>query len=288
MMKKIYFAGLITAISTFVIFCLTTICNNIHCLNAHFTPDYEKQSLQELACKATLQEDDYQTLLYQTGLGRPAIDSLYETDSDPQTRLATLETYQNALFAPICWNEVTNFCGPNSFRRQTPAGCEPLDIPMVPLEDGDIILTTASATLGFPNGHIGIVVDAKEGICLEAIAINTNSATCHTTHWTNYANFMVYRLKDCNPEIPHIIASNAVSTLVEKPYSLTVGLLGKKYEPCSSLVATHCAHLVWEAYADYGYDLDSNDGLLVSVDDIAGSDYLELVQLYGVSPDRWN
>ncbi len=288
MMKRIYYACIITAVSAFVIFCLTTICNNIHCLNAHFTPDYEKLSLQELACKTTLQENDYRTLLYQTGLGRAAIDRLYETDSNPETRLATLKAYQNALFAPICWSGVTKFCAPNTFQRQTPAGCTPTDVPMVPLEDGDIILTTASATLGFPNGHAGIVVDAGNGLCLEAIAINTNSATCHITHWTNYANFMVYRLKDCKPEILHAIADNAVSTLLEKPYSLTVGLLGKKYEPCSSLAATHCAHLVWEAYADYGYDLDSNDGLLVSVNDIAHSDYLELVQLYGVSPDIWN
>lgn len=287
MMKKIYYAWLFTAIIAFIIFCLTTICNNIHCIGAHFTPDYEKLSLRELAGKNTLQEKDYETLFRQTGLGKPAVDMLYETEPNPHDRLLSLQKYQRAFFAPICWNGVTKFCSPNTFQRQTPEGCTPVDVPMVPVEDGDIILTTASATLGFPNGHTGIVIDAGKGLCLEAIAINTNSAACQLNHWTNYANFMVYRLKDCKSEIPRAVARNAAATLLEKPYSLTVGLIGKKYEPCSSLTATHCAHLVWEAYADYGYDLDSNDGLLVNVEDIAHSDYLELIQMYGLSPDSF-
>ena len=49
--------------------------------------------------------------------------------------------------------------------------------------------------------------------------------------------------------------------------------------------ATHCSHLVWQAYKHFGYDIDSDGGPLVTCNDIARSDLLEVVQVYGFDPD---
>ncbi len=49
-----------------------------------------------------------------------------------------------------------------------------------------------------------------------------------------------------------------------------------------SITGTHCAHLVWCAYEHYGYNLDSDGGLIVTPCDIYGSSLLEPVQVYGM------
>ncbi|MCI8790350.1 MAG: hypothetical protein HFH92_14885 [Lachnospiraceae bacterium] len=48
---------------------------------------------------------------------------------------------------------------------------------------------------------------------------------------------------------------------------------------------TQCAHLVWYAYRNFGYDLDSDGGFVVTPDDLYHSDLLELVQIYGIPPN---
>ena len=49
---------------------------------------------------------------------------------------------------------------------------------------------------------------------------------------------------------------------------------------------TQCAHLIWLAYAQFGYDLDSDGGWIVTPKDLANSPLLEVVQVYGMDPDR--
>ena len=55
---------------------------------------------------------------------------------------------------------------------------------------------------------------------------------------------------------------------------------------CSCLLYTSCAHLVWEAYQSTGLDLDSDGGKIVTVKDLANSEYLDVVQVYGVDPEE--
>ena len=43
---------------------------------------------------------------------------------------------------------------------------------------------------------------------------------------------------------------------------------------------------MWQAYFNFGYDLDSNGGAIVVPKDIATSPLLEVVQVYGFDPDR--
>jgi hypothetical protein len=43
--------------------------------------------------------------------------------------------------------------------------------------------------------------------------------------------------------------------------------------------------VVWYPYERYGYDLDSDGFWLVTPKDIANSDLLEVVQVYGADPE---
>ena len=49
---------------------------------------------------------------------------------------------------------------------------------------------------------------------------------------------------------------------------------------------TQCAHLVWYAYYASGLDIDEDRGLIIKPKDFLVSDVFEIVQVYGISPDR--
>jgi uncharacterized protein YycO len=68
------------------------------------------------------------------------------------------------------------------------------------------------------------------------------------------------------------------------PYDLVTGIFNSKFKEPGEIDGTQCAHLVWEAFKLYGYDLDSDGGGLVTPNDIANSPLLEVVQVYGVNP----
>jgi len=65
---------------------------------------------------------------------------------------------------------------------------------------------------------------------------------------------------------------------------LTTGILSKKNQKNPN--RTHCAHLVWRAFKQFGIDLDSNGGKIVKPQDIANSPHLEVVQIYGFHPEK--
>ena len=67
------------------------------------------------------------------------------------------------------------------------------------------------------------------------------------------------------------------------PYGLFTGIPNKAPE---NINKTQCSHLVWYPYFHFGYDLDSDGSWLVTPKDIANSDLLEIVQVYGVNPEE--
>ena len=82
------------------------------------------------------------------------------------------------------------------------------------------------------------------------------------------------------------MADWARENLVGLPYGLFSGLawLGESTGP----PATQCAHLVWCAYAAFGYDIDGGGGWPVTPRDISLSPLLETVQVYGLPQgQRW-
>ena len=96
---------------------------------------------------------------------------------------------------------------------------------------------------------------------------------------------MVLGLKDASREERKEIASWAGNNLRGIEYSLFTGFFNAK-DQSSDPKTTHCSHLVWQAFKRFGYDIDSDGGPLVTCNDIARSELLEVVQVYGFDPDE--
>ena len=271
---------------------------------AHCVPDYPMEDISLYLTKEVLTPDEYEFLFRQTGVTRPGIDALRR-----ENRMTELLPVQHRFFQKVVvecernfllFREVlkepevemerklvssgqwTNSRGENAEHlRQRNEEKEELEgnnrfIPV--LEDGDILITFNSHFLGWRNGHAAMVVDAEKGLTLEAITLGEDSAIMSVKSWAKRPSFTVLRLAGVDKEIRKQIAEYAQTTLKNLPYSLTAGIWKEKEE----LVGTHCAHLIWYAYQQFGYNLDSDGGVLVTPRDIYDSPLLEVVQVYGM------
>ena len=252
--------------------------------DAHWTPEYPKQNLASLLNKEHLSDDDYALLFAQTGLSASAIDTLLTTE-----RIKKIFLAQDALFA-----EISISCKPNSIisweehasrsilmsnKKDNIIRCATIPV----LEDGDILITPSSHTYGWRNGHAAIIIDAASRTTLESVVLGQNSCLQSVDKWETYPAFLVLRLKNTSPKIRSAIANNAMDLLCDVPYglvSVTKQVSSSKHAPAY----THCSHLVWYAYKQAGYNLDSDGGLIVTPNDIAKSSLLEIVQIYGINP----
>lgn len=247
---------------------------------AHQKPQWSIEDISGLLSKETLSPTDYQHLFNQTGLGPAAVDELRTTPAGREQILAISQYF----FAPVTYR-----CDKNSpiSREESLVDADDQLISgtiLAPLHNSDILITSASHTFGWRNGHVALVVDAQKGQTLESVVLGTNSSLQNIQKWTNYPNFIVLRLKDISPEIADAIAEKAVAALYDIPYRLSVGLLSPKEQLPEAVTGTHCAHLIWQAYQFFGYDLDYNQGAVVTPMDIAKSPLLEVVQIYGIDP----
>lgn len=237
---------------------------------ARWTPDYPKADLSAVLEKEELTSGDYALLFAQTGLSEVAVDALRETGGTEK-----ILRIQDAFFS-----EPEFSCAPNSpISWEERTGSAP-DI-LAPLEEGDILITLCSHTYGWRNGHAAIVVDAENGRTLEAVVLGQDSSIQTVEKWEGYPSFLVFRLGDVPAETRAAAADYAREHLNGIPYSLTVGILSPKHPQTER---THCSHLVWEAYRQFGFDLDSDGGLIVTPKDLANSPLLELKQVYGMDP----
>ncbi len=182
---------------------------------------------------------------------------------------------------------------------------------MPTVQTGDILITFNGHVFGWRSGHAAIVVDAEKRLTLEAIMPGFDSEICSLDDWQEYPGFALLRLKGASLEEREQIAAYAQKYLTGLPYSLTAfadsggeGLRAVRRDSAGGafpdadekgsgdsadcpppLSGTQCAHLVWYAYRQFGYDLDSDGGLIVTPYDLYRSDLLELVQLYGLNHD---
>lgn len=241
---------------------------------AHYRPDYDMIDIAEFLRKESLTEAEYDVLYRQTGLARIAVDELLQSGRGEE-----LLKLQQRFFA-----EKQVVCEQNFFlfreMLQDGMGRGEDSLPVMPvLEDGDILITFSSHFLGWRNGHAALVIDAEKGKTLEALTLGENSAVLSVNGWRRRSSFMVLRLKGASADIRADIAKYAAENLVEVPYRLSAGVWEGQ-----SLAGTHCSHLVWYVYKLFGYDLDSDGGLLVTPKDISESPLLEVIQIYGMKP----
>lgn len=280
---------------------------------AHYTPEYEQVDLSAILEKETLSDEEYDILVRQTGLARAGVDELRENGREEELLLL-----QQRFFAEVEYecrrsflifrserivSEETRQSEDSGLQRCVADGAESVNgtaayafLPVV--QNGDILISFSGHFFGWRCGHAGIVINAEEGQTLEAVALGSDSKICSLEHWEEYPCFALLRLKNATQEERDEIAAYAADHLEGIPYEILSfcklqteekGVRDFTAEPETedggSPSGTQCAHLVWLAYAHFGFDLDSDGGYIVTPSDIYGSGLLEVVQIYGLSPD---
>lgn len=270
---------------TFIIFLSNWVRESIDL--AHIPPGVEKINIPGESYNAGSFRDAKRILSSQTGLCQNTIEKLLI-----QGREEEIQMLQERYFAPVSIKAQQTTPLTVSEWLVNEQGEMVTGMPLVDLQDGDILITKNSRFLGWRNGHAGLVIDAKKGLVLEAIMLGTDTKLSSVKKWSTYPSFLVLRLKDVYggnegrqkeaQYIPNLVAEYAKENLQGIPYGLLAGVSdrlspGKR----TAVKSTQCAHLVWYAYKEFGVDLDSDGGLLVTPFDIQNSEYLEVIQSYG-------
>lgn len=248
---------------------------------AHVKPSYDKISIVELINKTNLTENDYKTLFYQTGLGKDAIDNLLNDKVNGKNKILK---FQENLFKDISvyYEKITPITYQESFINEK--GQLGFGTDLAPYDNGYILVTRATYSLGWRHGHAAIVTDAINGNTLEAAVLGQDSQIMSISKWKFYPNFMILKLKDVSQDKLDEITEYAIKKLYKIPYKLTSGIFNYKYKEGIDPIGTHCSHLVWYPFMKFGYDLDSDGGMIVTPKDIANSPLVEIVQVYGFDP----
>lgn len=151
------------------------------------------------------------------------------------------------------------------------------------IENGDILITFDSHFLSWRNGHAGIVVDATDGTVLEAKTLGINSSFSNINRWRTYNSFAILRVTALSSEERSEIATFASERLINVPYSLLPRFIKLPLEDDRTLSGTHCSHLIWLSFMQYGYNIDSDGGFIVTPRDLYDSEYLQKVAVYVTS-----
>lgn len=280
---------------------------------AHYTPEYAKQDVATILKKENLTESDYNILLLQTGMTKVGVDELRDVGREDELlylqerffeeveveclrssiivqseRLTESGCKEGKTVEGVTDNvqmpDVESDAGADEqvmVRVSAGAGRESLGSFLPLLQNGDILVSFSGHIFGWRYGHAAIVVDAERRLTVEAINMDSDSALRSVEHWKEYPTFALLRPSRVAPKRREAAAKHAMNNLVGIPYSLFS--FGRKAE--TALPGTHCAHLVWHAYAHVGYDLDGDGGLIVTPRDIYESDMVEVIQVYGLEPD---
>ena len=91
-------------------------------------------------------------------------------------------------------------------------------------------------------------------------------------------------LRHKNEDISHKAAEYAINNLSGIDYSIFAGLYDKDKSNDKKVDASHCSHIVWQAYKAAGFDIDSDKGKIVTPYDIAMCGDFDLVQIFGINP----
>jgi len=252
-----------------------------------YTPNSPLTDLTYILETSVLTEDDYTTLLLQTGLGKSAVDYLL---AQGDTGKKQILSYQSAYFTKqkehcfpfisyfTCEDKLVDDAG-NVINGPAP----------VNLQKGDIILTLSTHTFGWRHGHAGLVVNTEgNGETLECAELGTNSQINDASKWWQYSTYAIVRIKGVSSEIQEEVVDFADEHLVDVPYHLTSGFVGDKMQDFTSKsFGLQCDYLVWYAWNAMGIDLDSDGGRLVTTTDLLNSNLVEIVQIYGIDPHKF-
>jgi len=248
----------------------------------YFRPDYDKRDITGILEKEVLSDDDYKELFYQTGLGKTAVDEILKDESGKEKILE----FQKNFFTEYNISSEKFAVIVNHESLVDEKGKIIYGFDLAPYENGYVLITKATHSLGWRHGHAGIITDAENEETLEAVLLGKDSMLQNINKWRSFPSFIMLKLKDASQEELDKIAEFAKINLLDVPYGLSVGLTSKKNPEPSNITTTQCAHIVWYPFMQFGYDIDSDGTWLVTPKDIANSDLFEIVQIYGVDPDE--
>ena len=263
--KKIIVILIITAISARCISCE---------LNARFAPDWKRQDISETLEKESLNEKDYTFLFSQTGLGKDAIDDLIKSGNK-----AKIYDFSEQYFEKPEYKKDFMLFPFIATEQKTDSLTE-----IAPLRDGDILISLTTYTMGYRHGHAGIVVNGKTGRTVEHTVFGERSDYGNADTWREYTTFAVLRYKDS--DIAKKAAEYAEEKLIGIFYTPLAGFFKKDKQDENPVSSSMCSHLVWQAYIAVGADIDGDGGNLVMPSDFLKCPDLEIVQIYGIDPER--
>ena len=235
-------------------------------------PTRERINLEEILAGDEWSEEDYRIVFYQTGLSRRAVETI-----PIEERRDTLLRAQQVFFT-----EPTVECTKNSIISWQEQNVNEELPEIIGIEKGDILVSFCTHTYGWRNGHVGIVIDGERGRTLEAIVMGEDSCVQSVQKWRNYPAFLVLRLKDASLSEREMIADYTFENMSGIPYGFMTDILEHIVKIDSEIGDTDCSHLIWRSFKEFGYNLDSDGGFIVTPRDIAESPLLEVVQVYGI------
>lgn len=246
------------------------VADGIKCIQ----PTYEQRNLDEILGKDELTDGDYELLYRQTGLTKIGIDRALEKGDSGKYLIKGIQydffnphTVKNGKVAPYCCTDyiethVQNIC----------------------LREGDIVVTSSTHISGVRIGHAGLVVNGAGERVIQANAYGISTRIGSIRDYTDRVNFMILRPdpEKISDEIIGNVVNYASENLLNIPYDGLAGLFTDK----NKIEKTQCAHIIWYAYKQFGIDLDSDGGLIVTPKDLANSPYLQPVQVFGFDLDK--
>lgn len=258
---------LVISLTLIILIC----ARHIYCsLCTFYVPDYPRRSISGILYKDNQSSEDMSVIFKQTGASPFAAKELINGGN---TKILA-ELNKLYFTRPVINKEYIFF--PFTAQESTNAQITPL----VPLKDGDILITFNTHTCDWRHGHAAIVTDSRHDEILEHRSIGCVSTLGKASLWGNYPAFAVLRYTD--ESISGDAARYAREHLLGLDYNILAGVLKKDKTDDISGASSHCSHIVWQAYKAFGVDIDSNGGVFVTPHDIAMSDKLKVVQIFGM------
>ncbi len=254
-------------------------CFYITVKTCYFSPTTPKINLLPILIQNQLTDADYTCIYEQTGIAKPLYEELKTLPNFTEKMFKFQDDYLKKknvswMYLPPITIEERLVDEQGNFIPGFELG---------PYHNGYVLFTKAAHSLGWRHGHAGLVVDAVHGKTLEALRIGEGCCEQNISKWQYYPTFKMMRLKGVSLDKLNQIALYARENLKNATYHL----LGRKITDTTIIPnETQCALLIWQAFYNFGYDLDFSNSLFVTPKSLASSPLLEILQNYGFDPKK--
>ena len=267
-LKSKRFQALITAL----FFVILYIRHEYNISQEFYLVGYEKTDISSLIRNEELTDKDYDTIFKNTGVSPKSAEKFIEDGNyGVLDELNDLYFKKPEIERVFVAHPVT--VGERNAKQIAP---------VVDLKNGDVLVTFNTHTLDWRHGHCALVIDAEKGILLEHMSIGNPSCLTSVDGWGRYPGFVVLRYPD--EKVAQEAVNYAVEHLIGIDYNILAGVIKKDKSDEKIPESSHCSHIVWQAYKAVGVDIDETGGIFVTPENIAMSEKLDVLQIYGLNP----